>query len=108
MKTLLLALTISLASTTASADFVDFTLKVSTAQAIGVTVANIINASSQATTNSKVATVQIQNDIMEYAQTGSISAFLAEKIAIVTSVDAELSEQDVIDVLIEASEIILK
>ncbi len=107
MKTLLLALTISLA-TTASASFVDYTLQVTTGQAIGITVAEILNATSRATTNSKVAAVQIQNDIVEYTQTGVVSAYLAEKISIVNSVNPDLSEQEAVDVLVEATEIILK
>lgn len=108
MKAWLLALTISLASTSAFANFVDYTLQVTTGQAIGITVANILNASSQATTNNKIVAVKIQNDIAEYAQTGTISAYLADKVSIVTNLNSDLSEQDAIDVLIEASDLMLK
>ncbi len=108
MKTIILALSLSLVSTVASANFVEYSLEVTTYQAIGATVANIVNASSQATTNSKVVAVQIQNDIADYNQSGVVSLFLADKIAMVNSLNSELSEQDAVDVLIEAAAIILK
>ena len=108
MKNLFLALSITLISTAASANFVEYTLQVSTGQAIGITVANIINASSQATTNSKVAAVQVQNEIAEYTQTGSASAFLTQQIAAIKNLNPDFSEQDAIDIIVEAAAEILK
>lgn len=55
----------------------------------------------------KLEAKKILNEIQEYNQTGFISAFLAQKIAIVNSLESDLSVDDSIDVLIEASEIIL-
>lgn len=50
---------------------------------------------------------KILNDIQEYNQTGSITAYIAEKIAIVHSIDKELSIDESVDLLIIVSESIL-
>lgn len=46
-------------------------------------------------------------EIQDYNQTGHITLFLGEKISIIKSIDASLSNDDSVDVLIAVSEFIL-
>jgi hypothetical protein len=65
-------------------------------------------ATSFSTSEAKKAEARkILNDIQEYNLTGSITALIAEKIAIVHSLDKDLSVDESVDFLIEASEAIL-
>lgn len=108
MKSLIIGLVLTLSATAANAtDWGLFTVQVSVAQTIAVVVDQTLYASSRATSNRNAYAKQIQNDIQDYNQTGVVSAFLAERIALVQSVNAELSEQDSIDVLLLATDSIL-
>ncbi len=113
MKKLVLVLALSLSTTFASAgEFSAQTLADSTVQTVARVVAGMILASSQASTvatveQRKIEAQMVQNDIQDYAQTGAISVYLASKIEIVRSVNAELSVDESIDVLVAATESIL-
>ncbi len=50
---------------------------------------------------------KILADIQDYNQSGYITLFLGEKIAIVKNIDSSLSDDESVDVLLEASEFIL-
>ena len=109
MKMLIVALVVSLSASAAKAtDWGDFTVKISVGQTIAAVVQQTLNASSNVTSNrnNKIAE-QIQNDVQDYNQSGEVSAFLAQQIAMVQSINAELSEQESVDVLVAASDLIL-
>ena len=109
MKALIFALVLSISATSARAtDWGEFTVKVSLAQTIAIVVQQTLYATSDITSNRKAVANLIQNDVQDYNQTGEASVFLADKIALVQSVDAEMSEQDSVDVLLLASELLLK
>lgn len=114
MKKMALVLALTLSSTIASArSFSEHTLAESTVQTVAVAIANTVAAVSQASTvatseNRKLEAQIIQNHIQEYTQSGEVSAYLASKIEFVQSVDAELSTEESIDVLIAATDLILK
>lgn len=114
MKKMALVLALSLTSTIASArTFTEHTLAESTVQTVAVAIANTVAVTSEASTvatsdNRKLEAQVIQNHIQEYAQTGAVSAYLASKIAFVQTVDAELSLEESVDVLVAATELILK
>ncbi|AUN97412.1 hypothetical protein C0V70_04665 [Bacteriovorax stolpii] len=113
MKKTIVIAALSLSTTLASAaTFSEQTLANSTIQTVANVVANMIVISSQAssiatTENRKMEAQMIQNDIQDYAVNGTISVYLASKIEMVKSVNAELSTEESIDVLILASESIL-
>lgn len=72
----------------------------------------ITSVGSQATSFStleaqKVEARKILNDIQVYNLTGSVTAFIADKIAIIHSLDKDLSIDESVDFLIEASQAIL-
>lgn len=50
---------------------------------------------------------KILADVQDYNQTGYITLFLGEKIAIIKDIDPSLSNDESVDVLLEASEFIL-
>lgn len=109
MKTLIIALALSVSATSVRAtDWGDFTVKVSLAQTIAVVVNQTLYASSNFTSNRKAVAKQIQNDVQDYNQTGEVSVFLADKIAMVQAANADMSEQDSVDVLLLASDLLLK
>lgn len=109
MKMLIIALALSVSAPSVKAtDWGDFTVKVSLAQTIAVVVQQTLYATSNFTSNRKAVAKQIQNDVQDYNQTGEASVFLAEKIAMVQSENSEMSEQDSVDVLLLASDLLLK
>lgn len=55
----------------------------------------------------KASARKVLREIQEYNQTGSMTAFVAEKIAVIHTLDNTLSVDESVDVLIEASEFIL-
>lgn len=108
MKMLIIAIALSVSATSARAtDWADFSVKISVAQTIAVVVQQTLYATSNVTTNGRVVAKQIQNDVQDYNQTGNVSVFLAEKISMVQSENAEMSQQDSVDVLLLASDILL-
>jgi hypothetical protein len=86
-------------------------------QTLAYTAAEIIVTSAVTIGSSQVSTLATQarkmeakkilKDVQDYNQNGSLSIFLAEKVSLVKSLDITLSVDESIDVLIEASEIIL-
>lgn len=50
---------------------------------------------------------KIQAEVQDYNQSGYISLFLGEKISLVKTIDNTLSDNESVDVLVEASELIL-
>lgn len=110
MKSLIIAAVLTLSASGAMAtDWGDFTVKVSLAQTIANVVQQTLNASTNVSSNNnKEVAKMIQNDVQDYNQTGVATPFLADKIAMVQSYDAEMSEQDSVDVLVIASDLLLK
>ena len=88
-----------------------------TSQLLGYTVAEILVTSAVTVGTSEVSSLsismpkreaqKIQLQVQEYNQTGEVTPYLAEKIAVVHSVDQTLSMDEAVDVLIDASLIIL-
>lgn len=126
MKALTIALTFSLLSSAVFArprpprpphrphdsTISEMTLANSTIQTVAYAVANALAVSSMATTdatsnNRKVEAVMIQNDIQDYTQSGAISPLLADKMALVNSINDDLSEEEAIDALVIATDLIL-
>lgn len=108
MKTLIIAIVVSMSATSARAtDWGEFTVKVSLAQTIAVVVQQTLYASSNLTSNRQAIAKQIQNDVQDYNQTGEVSVFLAEKIAMVQFENSDMSEQDSVDVLLLTSDLLL-
>lgn len=113
MKKLALILVLSLSTTiTSASDFSQQTLADSTVQTVARVVAGMILASSNASTvatseQRKIEAQMIQNDIQEYSQSGLVSVYLASKIDLVRAVNADLSIEESIDVLVVATESIL-
>jgi hypothetical protein len=114
MKKIIIASAITLMSASASSsDFVIQALRDSTVQAVAIVLAGYIQkasvATSHATTNArnKEEAVKIQNEVQEYGISGDMSIYLAEKVEMVKSIDANLSEEECIDVLVLASDKLL-
>lgn len=108
MKSLIAGLMLTLSVSGAHAtDWGDFTVKVTLAQTIAVVVQHTLQATTNFTSNRESYAKQIQNDVQDYNQTGEASPFLAERILFVQSVNADLSEQESVDVLLIASETVL-
>lgn len=55
----------------------------------------------------KTEALKILAEVQAYNQTGHISIFLGEKISIVKSIDQTLSDDESVDVILAASELIL-
>lgn len=109
MKTLIVALALTVTTAAKATDWGDFTVKVSLAQTIAVFVNQTLMASTNVSSNrgQKVA-VQIQNDVQDYNQTGAVTPFLEGQIHAVQNINSELSEQESVDVLLLASDELLK
>jgi len=108
MKSLIAGLMLTLSVSGAHAtDWGDFTVKVTLAQTIAVVVQQTLQATTKFSSNRDAYAKQIQNDVQDFNQTGEASPFLAERIAFVQTVNADLSEQESVDVLLAASEIVL-
>lgn len=58
--------------------------------------------------NQKAEAQRIQNEAQLYLQSGKTSLFLESKIQLAKELDSTLSDDDAVDLLIEASRIILK
>lgn len=89
------------------------TLADSTVQTAAYVVADLLGVSTRATSlgtteAQKIAAKQIQSDIQVYESNGTITLYLAEKLNLVRSVNSELSEAEMIDVLALATVSILK
>jgi hypothetical protein len=88
-----------------------------TSQALAYSAAEIIVTTAATIASSQVASLssqmrkeeaqKIQNDIQTYTQSGAVTAFLEDKIAAVKTLDSSLSVDESVDVLIQATEIIL-
>lgn len=57
--------------------------------------------------NQKAEAVRIQNEAQMYIQSGKTTLFLESKIQVAKDLDASLSDDEAVDLLIEASNIIL-
>lgn len=114
MKKMIVISALSLMTSTAFAsNFSEQTLVNSTVQTVANVIADMIMVTSRATSiatteNRKIEAQMIQNDIQDYAQNGTMSVYLASKIQMVNEVNADLSIEESIDVLILASESLLK
>ena len=51
--------------------------------------------------------LKIQTEVQVYNQTGEITSFLGEKMSIINKLDSTLSDDEIVDVLLAASELIL-
>ncbi len=108
MKSLIVVLVIAISVSSAKAtDWLEFTAQISIGQTVAAVVQQTLMASTNVTSYRNYAAKKIQNDIQEYNLTGTMSEFLAERIALVQSVNNQLSEQESIDVLVLATDSIL-
>lgn len=107
MKSLIAGLVLTLSVTANATDWGLFTLQVTVAQTIAVVVQQTFYATTNVSSNRNAYAKQIQNDVQDYNQAGIKTPVLAERIAFVQSVNAELSEQEAVDVLLIASETVL-
>ena len=102
------------ASNTFASDFAVESIQDSTVQTVAIIVADFTEATSlelsDETSNAhrKLEAQRIQNDVQTYSQSGILSVYLAEKVKMVNAVDAALSEEEAVDVLVLASNKILK
>ena len=55
----------------------------------------------------KIEALKIQTEVQDYFQSGHINLFLGEKISIIQEIDPNLSKDELIDILLDASEVIL-
>ncbi len=109
----MLSLLMSLSTKSKADDFSAQTLADSTVQTAAYVVADLLAVSTRATSlgtteAQKVAAKQIQSDIQAYESNGTITVYLAEKLNLVRSVNSDLSEAEMIDVLSLATLTILK
>jgi tRNA/tmRNA/rRNA uracil-C5-methylase (TrmA/RlmC/RlmD family) len=115
MKKFVIATAITFIATSAFAsDFVVESIQESTVQTVAVIVADFTEATSlelsDVTSNAhrKLEAQRIQNDVQVYSQSGILSVYLAEKVKMVNALDADLSQEEAVDVLVLASNKILK
>lgn len=111
-KLLILALTTIISSNTYAIDIATNSLAYTLAQtiysaAIGVATSEV---SSLATsdTQQKEEAIRIQNEAQNYYQSGIASLYLESKIQMAKNLDSSLSEEESVDLLVEASHIVLK
>lgn len=86
------------------------TLASTSAEILFTTAVTLVGSEATSFSTSKAQKTEARKvllEIQEYNQTGSLTVFIAEKIAIIQSLDKSLSIDESVDVLIEASEIIL-
>lgn len=111
MKILILSLALTLMNQTAFAfDSVSKTtvslgneIIFSTAIIFGTTEISLFSLSEA----QKIEAKKIQYEAQEYFQTGHMNLFLGEKISRVQEVDPKLSNDESVDILLEASEFVL-
>ena len=116
MKKLIIASIITVLATSAFASKSVFeeTVKESVAETVAIILVDFTEALSIATskdypnTRRKSEALRIQNDVQQYSQSGITSVFLDEKIRMVKAINGDLSLEESIDVLILASNEILK
>lgn len=115
MKKIVIASFIAImATSTFAADFAAQSVENSIAQTVAIIVADFTEATSIATSEEtsnahrKEEAQRIQNDVQAYSQSGFLSVYLAEKVNMVNAIDADLSQEESIDVLVLASNRILK
>lgn len=86
------------------------TLASTSAEILFTTAVTLVGSEASSFSTSKAQKTEARKvlaEIQEYNQTGSMTAFIAEKVAIIQSLDSNLSIDESVDVLIEASEMIL-
>jgi hypothetical protein len=72
---------------------------------VATTEASSLSISSR---NQKADALRIQHDAQNYYQSGITSLFLESKIQLAKELDSKLSDDESVDLLVEASKIILK
>ena len=114
-KLLVLAITLAMSGTASKSfaiDTVTNTLAYTLAQTLYVTA--LLGATSEATSlaissksEQRKEALKLQSEVQDYYQAGEISPYLESKIAVAQRLDNSLSLDDSIDLLLEASKIIL-
>lgn len=111
MKKLIIALSIA---TMSQASFAfdasrDLTV-IAVAEIIVSTAVTVVTSEAMTISTSqreKLEAQKIQMEVQEYNQSGLVSPFLANKIGILKSMDSSLSTEESVDLLVEASALIL-
>lgn len=109
-KLFILAFATILSSNTYAVDLATNTLAYTLANSLYTTAMGV--ATSEATSialskNQKAEALKIQNEAQNYYQTGIASLYLNSKIQIAQELNSSLSEEESVDLLVEASQIIL-
>lgn len=109
-KLFILAFATILSSNTYAVDLATNTLAYTLANSLYTTAMGV--ATSEATSialskNQKAEALRIQNEAQNYYQTGIASLYLNSKIQIAQELNSSLSEEESVDLLVEASQIIL-
>lgn len=109
-KLFILAFATILSSNTYAIDLATNTLAYTLANSLYTTAMGV--ATSEATSialskNQKAEALRIQNEAQNYYQTGIASLYLNSKIQIAQELNSSLSEEESVDLLVEASQIIL-
>ncbi|MBC7537378.1 MAG: hypothetical protein H7281_01050 [Bacteriovorax sp.] len=115
MKKIAIAAAITIVFTTAFAsDFAAEAIQDSTVQTVAIIVADFTEVTSlelsdeTSNVHRKLEAQRIQNDVQAFSQAGVLSVYLAEKVKMVNAVDADLSQEEAVDILVLASNKILK
>lgn len=109
-KIVLAAAFLTLSHTTFAFDATSETLASSSAEILFTTAVTLVGSEASSYSTSEVKKAEARKalaEIQEYNQTGSMTIFISEKIAIIRSLDKNLSIDESVDILIEASEFIL-
>lgn len=109
-KLFILAFATILSSNTYAIDLATNSLAYSLANTLYTTAMGV--ATSEATSialskNQKAEALRIQNEAQNYYQSGIASLYLNSKIQIAQELNSSLSEEESVDLLVEASQIIL-
>lgn len=109
-KLFILAFATILSSNTYAVDLTTNTLAYTLANSLYTTAMGV--ATSEATSialskNQKAEALRVQNEAQNYYQTGIASLYLNSKIQIAQELNSSLSEEESVDLLVEASQIIL-
>lgn len=100
MKTSVALLTLVL-----SANVFAYSLRDST---VLTTAAPILSSASSSGTLPDKQAAMVLNDSQEFFQSGKLSVFLSQKIKETQAIDAEVSQEEALDLLINEAELILK
>lgn len=111
-KLLILALTTIISTNTFAIDIATNSLAYTLAQtiysaAVGVASSEVSSLATSAD-NMKAEAYKIQNEAQNYYQSGIASVYLENKIKMAKNLDSSLSEEESVDLIVEASQIILK